>query len=193
MAQAGRAKDLYKLNSVWTSLPRKTREQEAALLTYSRHLRDLGEYEAAQTHIRNALNKSWSDTLVYEYGLLDCQDPIKQLSHAEAWTKHHSRDAKLLLSLGRICKRAQLWGKSRIYFESSIDIEPLPESYKELGELLEHQLGDKQLAEECYRKGLKLSVEGVAEPFLRLSTPSSKLKQTAPTPASVTGEDLYTV
>ena len=66
--------------------------------------------------------------------------------------------------MARICRRTKLWGKARIYFESSLSLEPLPETFYELADLLE-QLGDLDSAQECFRKGLKLAVEGVAEPL----------------------------
>ena len=62
----------------------------------------------------------------------------------------------LLLCLGRLSLRNRLFGKARDYLQSSLQIEPRSETYRELGQLLE-QLNETQAALDCYRKGLALS------------------------------------
>ena len=64
----------------------------------------------------------------------------------------------LLLTLGRLCVRNRLWGKARIYFESSIGVEPRAETYFELANLLD-ELGEFGPAREQYRTGLAKAVE----------------------------------
>ncbi len=107
---------------------------------------DAGE-EAAKV-IETALNKSWSDELIRFYGEKILGDSNKQLLVAENWLKSRPADATLLLSLGRISMRNQLWGKAREYYETSIKFAPSAEAYGELGRLLK-QLGDEEAGEAC--------------------------------------------
>ena len=62
----------------------------------------------------------------------------------------------MLVTLGRICNKAQLWGKAKAYFESSLTRKPLAETYAELAALHE-QLDELEDAHKCAKKGLKLA------------------------------------
>jgi HemY protein len=92
------------------------------------------------------------------YGTLPLDDPAPALNAAEGWVKHHGRDATVLLTLGRLARRARLWGKARAYLEASAGIRPDAETYRDLAELLE-QMGENERAQACYRDGLRLAVE----------------------------------
>jgi HemY protein len=103
--------------------------------------------------IRDALKRTWDDDLARYYGLAISSDVAKQLATAETWLKSQSHNPSLLLSLGRLSILNQLWGKARSYLESSLDLAPSAETYRELGRLLDLR-GEEVLANECYRKGL---------------------------------------
>lgn len=164
MQQSASERDADALSRLWKGFSNELRTDESALLAYARHSVALDQPEQAADMIRDALDDSWSERLAMEYGRIEGADPEQQLTHGEAWLKRHPQSAMLLLSLARICNRAKLWGKARLYFESSIGLQPLPESFRDLAELVE-QRGDENTAQECYRKGLKLAVDGVAEPL----------------------------
>lgn len=164
LADASHRQNLKLLHQTWKGLPAYLRNDVRMIHQYSRSLRILDQHKIAETILRNALNESWHETLIVEYGLVALSDPSIQLSHAESWLKNHEQSSMLLLSLARICRRAKLWGKARLYYEASLQMTPLPDTYLDLAELLD-QLGDTNSAEECYRKGLKLAVEGIAEPL----------------------------
>lgn len=169
MARAGRARDLKALQAVWSELPERARERESLLTVYARELRRLDRQTDAERLIRAFLEKQWSEALIYDYGLIDVSDPKLQLARCEAWSLNHKRSARLHLTLGRLYRRAQLWGKAKHNLESSLGIEPLAEAYLELA-LLHEQLGEDSAAQDCYRKGLELAVDGppTAVPGLRL-------------------------
>jgi HemY protein len=143
---------------VWEGLHRDARLRPALVEAYVRALVQLKETEQAEIVLRNTLKTTWDDRLVRLYGTLPLEDPVRALNTAEAWAKQHGRDAVLLLTLGRLSRRAKLWGKARAYLESSSGIRPDPETYRELAELLE-QMGDNERAQACYRDGLRLAVE----------------------------------
>jgi len=78
------------------------------------------------------------------------------LKFAESLLAGHARDPILLLTLGRLSSRSNLWGKAKGYLEESIDVKPMPESYRELATLLEKQ-GEHVAANVYYQKGLTLA------------------------------------
>lgn len=150
------------VTSTWENLPKLARENDHCLAEYLEALLQLRLYRIAEPLLRQRLNRKWNSTLVKYYGLLGADDSVKQLEHAELWLKQHGRDPALLLCLGRICSRRKLWGKARIYFESSLAIEVSAETYQALGRLLE-QLGETELALQNYRAGLDVGLPQFGE------------------------------
>jgi len=149
------ARDIDTLKNGWTRLPPPVRQDHALLALYIEQLARLGEHEQAERLLREQLGEYWDDRLVYLYGELEGCDSTAQQKVAEKWLHQHEQDAVLLLTLGKLSLRNQLWGKARSYLEASIGIQPTPEAYRLLGDLLD-QLEDPQAAAECYRKGLAL-------------------------------------
>lgn len=89
----------------------------------------------------------------------DAEKVIQQSLHAaENLLKDHPHDADLLLTLGELCMRAQLWGKARSYFEESLAHRARAKTFLALAKLLE-QLGETDKAMETYRQGLALSTQ----------------------------------
>lgn len=129
-------------------------------LSYVTALRQQGKYELAESTVSDALAKNWCPTLVHEYGLIEVKDPNQALIKAEQWVEQHTNDENLYLTLGRICKKAQLWGKAKAYFESSLTRKPLAETYAELAALHE-QLDEMDDAHRCAKKGLKLATRSI--------------------------------
>ena len=141
------------LQALWYRIPKTLQGNEALLSTYIQRLIKQGKSDITEPLIRNALRQYWSESLVHLYGLIDAADVNSQIAHAESWLKSHENNATLLLTLGRLCLRAGLWGKARAYLEASVGAAGLPEAYNELGHLLE-KLGEKEKAIECFRNGL---------------------------------------
>ena len=63
----------------------------------------------------------------------------------------------LLLTLARLHRKYQLWGKSKSYYNSSLNFSPSAEVYLEFAELLE-ELKEYGNAETCYKQGLNYSI-----------------------------------
>ena len=150
--------DLKHLNAIWYRVPKNLKHQEPLLLSYIHELIRLGAVTDAENMLYQSLNKKWDDSLVYLYGIVDSSDLTRQLSRAEAWLKRHQDNPALLLTAGRLCVRNNLWGKARQYLEASASIGAYPETYRELGNLLEH-MGETEAAREYYRKGLAMTVD----------------------------------
>jgi HemY protein len=155
--RAGDQHSVEELQRCWESLPKQAREHEDILHAYSERLIYFSAEQRVEPLLRAALNRRWSGKLARMYGLVQTGDAAQQLDFAEVWLKNHGRDPLLLLSLGRLCKRRSLWGKARIYLESSLGLNALAETHLELAELLE-SLGEKDSAMQHYRQGLSLAV-----------------------------------
>ena len=165
-ARAAAKKDADYLRRLWEHAPRHVRRNEDVLFDYARALGSADPQAGDQLDLllSDAIHRRWSDALVYAYGLIPSNNLATQLTYAERWLKHHADNAVLLLTLGRLCVRNQLWGKGRSYLEASLAIEPQAETYRELGALLE-RLKQPEAALECYRKALTL-VPGKSFPSL---------------------------
>jgi HemY protein len=137
---------LGELRKTWKKAPQPYKEDAKVVKHYVDLLLKLGDQEEAAKAIEYALSKTWNVELVQRYGAQEIGDSARQLLVAENWLKSRPADADLLLSLGRISMRNQLWGKAREYYETSLKISPSAEAYGELGRLLKH-LGETEAGE----------------------------------------------
>lgn len=162
MMAAVKKQDNNAIRQIWNRLSRSLRDQDRMILEYAHNLQSLQQGVEAEGLLGSALRYRWNPNMVYLYGMVKGSDTAQQIRTAETWLKDHGRDSVLHLSLGRLCMRERLWGKARIYLETSLKLEPRSETYRELGALLEH-LGDEKAATECYRNGLGLAVNHLSE------------------------------
>lgn len=139
-----------KLSKQWKKAPKHYREDGKIVKHYADLLMQQGELADGAKAIESALNRSWNDELIIRYGEQDYGACDQQLIQAESWLKARPANASLLLSLGRICMRNQLWGKAKEYYQASIKMSPSAEAYGELGRLLKN-LGEFE-ASEIYMK-----------------------------------------
>ena len=147
--------DLAALELVWNSIPAEERQDPGFLLRALPRLIDAGDRKIAATAIEAALEKDWESDLAALYGRCETGDLRAQLATAEGWLKQHPDDAELLLSLGRLCLRAQLWGKAQSYFEASLFVAPSRAGHLELARLAE-RLERNEDAQRHYRLAASL-------------------------------------
>ncbi|MCW9023976.1 MAG: heme biosynthesis protein HemY [Gammaproteobacteria bacterium] len=150
-----RTEQANKLEKFWQDLPRSLRQHTQLVKRYCYHLIQQEQFDDAAEILRHTLNQTWNQDLAYLYGKANSSRVDKQLLNAEEWLKDRKNNPVLLLTLGRLSLYNKLWGKARTYLEASIARDPYPETYRELGLLLE-QLEEKDAAAECYRKGIML-------------------------------------
>jgi HemY protein len=133
-----RAGDAAQLSSYWSSLSREDRREPRVALAAARGLAEAGAGKAACEIVENQLIVHWDPLLLALYA--DCADAevVARISRAEEWLKSRPRDADLLLALGRLCRRQELWGKAQSYFEASLAIEPSRRAHVELAALFDH-------------------------------------------------------
>jgi HemY protein len=139
------------LEKAWKKGPALYKQDERIVKHYVEILFKLDQKEQAGKAIEVALNKNWSDELIKRYGELDFGTPHQQLIIAESWIQGRPGNASLLVTLGRLAMRNELWGKAREYFDTSIEVAPQAEAHGELARLLKC-LGEEQLADEHQAK-----------------------------------------
>jgi len=164
LEQAFLAKDPYQLGQVWASVPKSLRTDPDVVSDYAGYLQEKGEDKDAEKLLRDALKQGWNVQLVELYGLIECPEPGKHLSRLEKFLKEHPDDPTLLLTLGRLSLRAQLWGKARGYLEACVNRNGPIDAYRELARLLEH-MGEDDNALQIYRQALTHDNETKAIPL----------------------------
>jgi HemY protein len=145
--------DLEPLNQLWDELPSSSRKDETVILAYASHLSELGAEAQAETLLRKVLRNHWSDALIGLYGRIAGAKPDEQLLIAEQWLKARPNNAELLLALGRLSLRNELWGKAREYFEASLRQKRQPETLAELSRLAAH-MGENEASVNYLMQGL---------------------------------------
>jgi len=139
------------LEKAWKKGTASYKQDEKIVKHYADILFKLDQKEQAGKAIEVALNKNWSDELIKRYGELDFGTPHQQLLIAESWIQKRPGNARLLVALGRLAMRNELWGKAREYFDTSIEISSTAEAHGELARLLKF-LGEEKLSYEHQEK-----------------------------------------
>lgn len=151
------AQDLEQLNKLYQHIQKSLPNNSKLLSQYVDSLEHLDETQVQlEKTIRESLNAHWDKGLVIRYGLLEKIDANALLNHAEQWQENHKFDADLLLTLGRLSRRSQLWGKAQSYLGASISANSNAYNCLELAELLDSDLNNPEAAITYYQKGLKI-------------------------------------
>lgn len=151
-----KAFDAVELKAYWQKIPAADRLNSKVALAAAKNFLAMGDGQAALEIIEQSLEKQWDSELVRLYGDCPGKDPLKQLERAENWLKAHPADAALLLSLGKLCTRQELWGKAQSYLEASLSIEPGSEAHLALAERLEKMSSHSEACDH-YRQSLMLA------------------------------------
>jgi len=146
---------LPQLQQLWRKAPAAVQKSSACRLALVQAMHKAEGNPAKRTaeFIASSLQQEWDDGLVLEFAHLpmtDTADVEKALGKAEAWQSQAKDSAALQLTLGRLCRRLELWGKARDYLQSSIRMQASKEAHAELARLEQH-LGHLDTALEHYR------------------------------------------
>lgn len=139
--------------ALFNKLPKKVSNEPAIITDYVSFLLRTQNYSVAENILRGYLRKEFNPKLVELYSVLPSNE--QQLIFAESLLKKNPHSASLFLCLGRQCIAQHLWGKAKHYLEQSIELNPTPNAYNELGRLHE-RLNDPTMACAHYKKGLEL-------------------------------------
>lgn len=156
MIDLSRQNQTDSITTLFNSLPNSLANDPDIVSEYVRFLFKNNDYANAEIILRRCLRKEFNAQLIELYGLLLCDE--KQLTFAEALLKKNPHSAALFLCLGRLCLAQHLWGKAKHYLDQSIELNPSPIAYAELGKLHE-KLNDPLIACESYKKGLELATK----------------------------------
>ncbi len=147
------AKNKQTLVDLWGRTAKNVRSAPAVIANHAALLGQLGETALAEKELRRAIKITWDKDLLRAYGRLGGDLTASQLKTAETWLKEQPGNIDLLLTLARLCKRSELWGKARDYLEVALKIESRSEIYVELAEVV-GRLGEHDKSLQLYRQGL---------------------------------------
>jgi HemY protein len=152
-------KGLEQLKQAWQELPKALRFNEELTGMYLEKLLIFGQDSEASNVLTRYLRQAWSDRLVSLLGYMKSTNPQQHLLMLEDCLQERPNNTVLLLTLGRLSLRNQLWGKGREYFEhalrSSKSVALTAEISAELGRLLEY-LGEHERSLVCYQQAMQL-------------------------------------
>lgn len=147
--------DAYGVNALWQQVPAAERKDPAVALAAAQAFdaADLGLQ--SRMVLEAALAQHWDERLIAAYAQGHENSMAARIAQAEAWLERHSTDGALLVALGRLCLREQLWGKARQYLERSLAYRNAPDTHALLGELAE-QSGDRDAAFTHFQRAAKV-------------------------------------
>lgn len=112
------------LAAFWDKLRDRDRRNPQIAAAAARLFIKAGNCREAYRVVRAALESQWTSELVLLFADCCAGNSIELIGDAERWLKTHPRDAALLLTLGRLCIRGELWGKAKSYFDASLSEQP---------------------------------------------------------------------
>ena len=122
------------LRSVYKDMPDAVRADDAALMAYSRALIKRGERAEARRVLEEAQRTDWRPALLPLYiDAVEDSSVTSQLKMLDAWETRRvaegKKDADLLCAAGQMCLKAQIWGRAKANFQSSIAIKPTVQAH----------------------------------------------------------------
>jgi len=182
-------KNISELKSLWRKLPADIRSKPQAILLYCQALGESGDKSGSLKLLVNHLNKEWDEQLVEHYGLIEHENLGAAIKQGEKWLLNNEKSPMLLLALARLNRKYQLWGKSKAFYNASLNFSPSAAVYLELAKLLE-ELEEYENSQVCYKQGLQYSILKKGE-VLSLKSVRKVDPSLAIVPDAV--EDIYSI
>ena len=162
---------LHALTQFWNHAPHAIQTNTQLLAHYVQCLINIESIPTAEKILRKSLQKIWDPDLMRLYGQLEGVNPKDQKNFADSFIHQHPEEPQLLLALGRIYARNQLWPQAQSFLEHSLAIKPLTETYAALGTLME-TLSMDVAKQEYFKKGLQLANQAHPPERYALAPPS---------------------
>jgi HemY protein len=150
------APDANALADRWDRLLAPLRSQPDVIAAYADRASAFQLEDAAASAIENGLNSQWSEALALQYGRIPSGRLTAagaRLAVAEGWFRAHSDSPALGITLGRLSREQNLWGKAEGYLHRAIAQGGGSEAWEELGNVYVAQ-GDDAHARQCYANAL---------------------------------------
>jgi HemY protein len=146
----------------WARLPEGDRTSPKIAAAAARTFIEQGAHQEAADVLAKSLDRDWTPALLLLYAECKDADTVRQIEQAEKWLPAHNQDPVLLLVLGRLCQRQQLWGKSQTYLEASLALDTTHSAHLALGEMLA-QLGRTEEANAHLAAAMRLALDKLRE------------------------------
>ncbi|MGL4767418.1 MAG: heme biosynthesis HemY N-terminal domain-containing protein [Formosimonas sp.] len=143
------------VQSLYKDMPDAVRADDAALLAYVNGLLQRNEPVLASRAIEQAMRISWRPRLLDAY-VAAASEPTytAQLKMLDEWASAHPKDAALNCAAGQLCLKAQLWGRAKVNFQTSLAAAPsvaahfgLAQTYRALDDVTHAQIEERKAAE----------------------------------------------
>lgn len=155
MLHANQTHSLETLHQLWNSIPRAVRKNPDVVCAYVKQLQTFGTTnDEIEELICKTLKSCWQPELVRIYSTLPADNLNRKLAIGGAWLKTHGEQPALLLMLGKLCVKIQLWGKAKDYLERCLALCSNAEATLSYCMLLE-QLGKPEEAKKAYQLSLE--------------------------------------
>lgn len=138
----------------WDNVPKSVKASSLVADLYLDYCVATQPVNVARVFIENTLKKNWQPSLLYYY--CDAREHDKEvitnkIYTVEHWLKKHPECVTLQIILAKLYYQANLPSKAQIYAEKSLHREMSQKDILLLAETFV-QLGDKDLAIQCYKK-----------------------------------------
>ncbi len=154
MLSVNHAQSLESLRQFWNAIPRSVRKHPDVICAYVKRLQAFGgTNDEMNDLICKTLKNAWQPELVRVYADLPVNNLNQKLVVGGAWLKLYGEQPVLLLMLGKVCVKIQLWGKAKDYFERCLAQGPNAEAALNYCMLLE-QMGKPEEAIKAYQASL---------------------------------------
>lgn len=124
------------LNKAWGSLPRMLKKDNRIVSVYIAALLAKREFDTAETIIRQALNKNWSETLIEQYSQVELDSKHKLLEQCQKWAQIHHNSANLFLTMARLAASELNFSLADEYYRKSLQLKHNPQAKLEQVKLL---------------------------------------------------------
>ncbi len=140
------AETIAELEDSWKSLPKYLQKHPKVLAEYIEKSKGWQQEVGVEGLIEKHISKQWDDRLVYQYGLIKLGPAFERLKKAEKWLKKQENNPILLLTLGRLACRSQLWGQAEFFLKKSLQIRPEVETFHAIATCYEAAGKDEEAA-----------------------------------------------
>lgn len=119
------SQDVEALKSTWNAIPDEEKASPFVAKRAADAFHARGMDAEGRAAIENALAREWDDRLVRAYRTCAAETGspalLAQIERCELWAQERPFDMELALTLGVLCLKQKLWGKSQRHLEQVVD------------------------------------------------------------------------
>lgn len=175
------APDGTTLKADFKALSKAERRHPEVAAAHARRALALGDHDAAEASLADALKHHWDGELVRLYAESDEAGLKARLGQVERWLAQRPEDADLHYAMGRLCVERSLWGKASDHLRASLRLQPTVQASEALGDLYRRH-GEMEAALTAYQNALRIERGEALEPIpaTRLGQPEADLAPKTP-------------